>query len=132
MINKNNRDTVTFLNPRTCGIYKNGGTRFKTDSTTGLRTDEVDNELLEYVGAFLLGEKTIGESRVPITDIFQNNVLVPTYYDNRYNESIDALFTEQNVSGITIGQLLDSGIISVRGGHGSPGNYRFDPIHQGF
>ena len=80
--------TVTFLNPRTCGIYKSGGTRFKTDSTTGLRTKEVDNELIDCVEAFLAGGRLPGDVQVKVSHVFRNGVIVPTYYDERYNEPI--------------------------------------------
>lgn len=113
---------VTFLNPKTCGIYKNGEKRFRTDNTTGLRTNEEDNELIDYVDAFLRGETTPGESQVNCDDIFSNAVMVPTYYDQRYSYPIEALIKEEAIEGVTIGELQDDGIILVRGGHGSPGN----------
>lgn len=50
------KNEVVFLNPRTCGIYKDGGTRYKTDPKTGMRTAEVDNELIEHVNLFLSGK----------------------------------------------------------------------------
>jgi len=113
---------VTLLNPRTCGIYKNGGTRFKTDPATGLRTRDVDNELLEHVEAFLRGEHPPGEARVPIEAANRSGVLVPTYYDGRFNEQIKSLLSKKGLIGKTIGQLERDGVIMVRGGHGSPGN----------
>lgn len=115
-------EAVTFLNPRTCGIYKNGGTRFKTDPATGRRSQEVDNELIEYVDAFLSGKKSPGQARIGVSDVARRQLLVPTYYDDRYNDSIRTLLKERGLSGTTIGELNDQGIISVRGGHGSPGN----------
>ena len=39
-------ETVAFLNPLTCGIYKDGQARYKTDPTTGRRTTDIDNELI--------------------------------------------------------------------------------------
>lgn len=39
--------SVVILNPATCGVYKNGGVRYKVDPTTGRRSDEVDDELNE-------------------------------------------------------------------------------------
>lgn len=115
-------DTVTFLNPRTCGIYKNGQPRFRTDPTTGKRTEDVDNELIECVEAFLAGKTSPGEARVKSAAVYRCGVLVPTYYDQRHTRAIQVILKEQGVDGTTIGDLLDSGIISVRGGHGSPGN----------
>jgi len=115
-------DSVIFLNPKTCGIYKNGGTRYKTDSETGLRTSEIDNELIEAVEAYLSGEKSPGEAVVDVKDVFRRKVLVPTYYDQRHDEPIQQLLQREKVEPITIGQLIDAKIIMVRNGHGSPGN----------
>jgi len=54
--------------------------------------------------------------------IFTQKVLVPTYYDDRYNEGIKELLESEGIEGITLGQLIDRKFIKVRGGHGSPGN----------
>jgi type I restriction enzyme M protein len=116
------QETVTFLNPRTCGIYKNGQPRYKTDPVTGLRTNEIDNELIDAVNAYLAGETSPGEAEVPVTKAFAKKVLVPTYYDERYNEAIAKFLADAGVDGITIGELIDHGVVSVRGGHGSPPN----------
>ena len=79
---------VVFLNPRTCGIYKNGKPRFKTNPKTGKRTEEIDNELIEAVEAYLAGESSLGERSIDLEDVFKRKVLVPTYYDERYDEPI--------------------------------------------
>lgn len=113
---------VVFLNPRTCGIYKNGAPRYKTDPSSGRRTDQIDNQLIEAVDAYLRGETVAGEARVPLEAIFGKQVLVPTYYDQRYNEGIRRLLDAHSIGGVTIGALLDDGILGVRAGHGSPGN----------
>lgn len=114
--------SVVFLNPQTCGIYKNGGVRYKTDAATGRRTEEVDNQLIEAVEAYLLGRCSPGDAKVSTKDVFDRRVLVPTYYDKRYIREIKGLLKTFGVDGITIGGLLDAGVLSVRGGHGSPGN----------
>jgi type I restriction enzyme M protein len=113
---------VVFLDPRTCGIYKDGGTRYKTDPATGLRTDQVDNELLEHVTAYLNGGQPPGSAKVSLRQIFGRQVLVPTYYDDRYNEGIVRLLRDEKLDGIPLGELIDTGYILVRGGHGSPSN----------
>lgn len=113
---------VVFLNPRTCGIYKNGGTRYKTDPKTGKRTEMVDNELMEFVDAYLDGQQSPGEAHVPVAEVFRRGVIVPTYYDDRYTAPITNLLSTEHLRGITLGELVDKQIISVRGGHGSPGN----------
>jgi len=115
-------DQVIFLNPRTCGIYKDGGTRYKTDPKTGKRTTEVDNELIEHVNLFLSGKVPDGVAKVPLTRAFYNQVLVPMYYDDRYQQGIQKLLKNEQLEGITIGEIVDKGLIKVRGGHGSPGN----------
>lgn len=119
---KHPMDEVVFLNPRTCGIYKDGGTRYKTDSETGKRTAEVDNELIEHVNLFLNGKMPDGAKKVPLIRAFENKVLVPTYYDDRYQQGIHKLLKEEGLEGITIGEMVDKGLIKVRGGHGSPSN----------
>lgn len=113
---------VIFLNPRTCGIYKDGRTRYKTDLESGRRTTQVDNELIEHVNAYLRGEFPPGASEVALDSIFDRQVLVPTYYDDRYKEKIKAHLEAEGLEGITLGELVDGGYIGVRGGHGSPGN----------
>lgn len=114
--------TVTFLNPKTCGIYKDGGTRYKTDPDTGRRTTEIDNQLIEQIDAYLSGQTPEGAAQIALEDIFNKRVLAPTYYDDRYNGGIKTLLQDQNLEGITIGELIDNKAIRVRGGHGSPGN----------
>ena len=59
-------DHVVFLNPRTCGIYKDGGTRFKTNPDTGLRTTEIDNQLAEQVDRYLRGIMPDGAAKIPV------------------------------------------------------------------
>lgn len=116
------KNSVVFLNARTCGIYKNGGPRFKTDPATGRRTSEVDDELNEMVDAFIAGKKRDGIVTVPAKDVRESRVIVPTYYDHRYESRMDALVKELGWSEMTLGDLIDKGTIMVRGGHGSPGN----------
>lgn len=113
---------VVFLNPRTCGIYKDGGPRFKTDPKTGRRTDQIDNELIDSVNAYLAGKLPAGAAEVDLEDVQGRGVLVPTYYDERYNEKFTKLLKDQSLDPVPLGELIDSKVISVRGGHGSPGN----------
>lgn len=115
-------ESVVFLNPRTCGIYKNGQPRYRTDPVTGRRTNEIDNELLDAVNAYLAGGLSPGQSELARGDVFERKVLVPTYYDERYNGGIGTLLAGLRVQGVTLGELLGGGVLSVRGGHGSPSN----------
>ena len=47
-------EIVDFINPQTCGIYKNGSQRFKVDAA-GRRTNVIDNELLDMAGEYSAG-----------------------------------------------------------------------------
>lgn len=111
-------DLVCFLNPQTCGIYKNGSTRYKVNSC-GQRTQVEDNELMDMALSYNGGLRPIS---VGLAKINECNVLVPRYYDKRYNSDFKQLKERLNVDGITIGELIDSGIITITGGHGSPSN----------
>ncbi len=113
---------VTFLNPKTCGIYKSGGIRYKTDPATGKRTEEVDNELIAAVDAYVDGSASTCRFDVKESVVFTTGVIVPTYYDDRYNHPIRETLRDLGTEGITLGALLDAKILTVRGGHGSPGN----------
>lgn len=113
---------VSFLNPKTCGIYKNGEDRFKINPTTGKRTEEIDNELLDSVVKFLSKKKCACQFDIPADKVFKAKVVVPAYFDKRFNAPIKQTLKKLGVDGITIGELIDRKIISVRGGHGSPGN----------
>lgn len=54
--------------------------------------------------------------------VFKKKVIVPAYFDTRFNLQIERAIKEMGARGVTIGELLDRNIISVRAGHGSPGN----------
>jgi len=110
---------IIFLNPRTCGIYKDGGPRYKVDET-GKRTAQIDNELLDHVEMLLAGQAPPGAMRVPETDCLRRGILVPNYYDPRWDEEFAELTIAYGLDAITLGELEDRGVICVTGGHGSP------------
>lgn len=115
-------EEVVFLNPFTCGIYKDGGARYKIDQATGLRTTDIDNELGDYATKWVAGVEAPGTVRVALSEVFSTGVLVPRYYDERWVEDFDALITANGLEAISLGELEDEQIIKVRGGHGSPSN----------
>jgi type I restriction enzyme M protein len=115
---------VTSLSPATCGIYKSGGTRFKIDTATGERTEEIDNELAEATGAYLADRPCPAVVSVPLKQVFKKRVLVPRYFDRRWNAEFEQFAAREKLERVTIGQLLKARIIHVRGGHGSPSNDR--------
>ena len=113
---------VAFLNPRTCGIYKNGAPRYRTDRSTGERTGEIDNELIETVEQYLRGRRSRSISHVAVQEVFARRILVPTYYDRRFDGGMKVMLKRLGCKKVTVGKLLRSGVLEVRGGHGSPGN----------
>ena len=113
-------NTVTFLNPQTCGIYKNGSDRFVVDSH-GKRTSIIDNELLRLAKEYSSGNFDEMFS-VPLSKTYSSDVLVPQYYDLSLQKPFEDMKSLFAFSGVTLGELCKSGIISVLGGHGSPSN----------
>lgn len=113
---------VLLLNPATCGVYKNGGARYKVDHNTGRRSGELDNELGENVDTLLAGLEPAGAARVAVDEIFARRILVPRYYDERWVSDFRDLVGRLKVHTISLGDLENAGVISVRPGHGSPGN----------
>lgn len=115
-------DEVVFLTPHTCGIHKKGKPLFKVDPETGQRTREIDNEMLEFVRRFLAGEDFEGCTIVAMEEVFERKVLVPRYYDSRWTAGFRRLLQDMGVGSISLGELEDERVISVGGGHGSPGS----------
>ncbi len=113
-------DKVTILNPQTCGIYKNGSDRFVVDMT-GKRTDIIDNELLRLSNEYAAGQKD-NLFTVSLLEIYDSDILVPRYYDRSLQMPFETLKAKCGFQEVTIGELCDSGIISISGGHGSPSN----------
>lgn len=111
---------IFYLNPRTCGVYKNGGSRFKVDEH-GRRTNEIDNELLEQVVSLRAGNTPPGSAEQVSTEFSWKTPFVPRYHDPRWDSAFDALVEENGLEVVSLGELLDSGILIKRFGHGSPG-----------
>ncbi len=112
---------VQFLNPRTCGVYKNGLARYKV-TKDGQRTREIDNEMLDHVQTWRRGEHPLGSTVIPLQITRKRDVLVPTYYDTRYDVAFERLKERLGCQEITLEKLIKTGLLSVRGGHGSPSN----------
>ena len=111
---------VSFLNPQTCGIYKNGCDRFVVDSN-GKRTKEIDNKLWDYAVEYSKGNYQHCFN-IPLKEVYESDVIVPQYFDTKYTKPSKALRDKLKIDGITIGELIDNGIITLSGGHGSPSN----------
>ena len=114
------RDLVTFIDSQTCGIYKNGSDRFVVDAT-GKRTSEIDNQLLKDAIKYSEGEKA-AFNQVTIRATQEKDVLVPRYYDPLFELPFCEFIKENDIDSVSIGELCDSGILSITNGHGSPSN----------
>jgi len=98
---------VLFLNPHTCGIAPDG-------------RDIPDNELWEHALLAKKGELPPGALRVRLGEVYQRGVLVPRYYDPRYEEALDRLLKEKGLEAVSLGELVEEGFLEYRFGHGSP------------
>ena len=114
------KDVVSFIDSQTCGIYKNGSDRFVVDSA-GNRTDEIDNQLLCDVIKYSNGQREEFKT-VTIKETQERDVLVPRYYDSQFEVPFFRLLDSNGLGYVSIGELCDSGIISISNGHGSPSN----------
>jgi len=114
------QDKVTFLNPQTCGIYKNGGERFLVDKD-GKRTNVIDNELQRLSQEYAANNSTELYT-VPLSETYSRDIFVPRYYDHSLQKPFENLQRRYGFDGVSLGELCDKGLISISGGHGSPGN----------
>jgi type I restriction enzyme M protein len=116
------RGQIALINPHTCGVYKDGGLRYRVDPATGRRLSEIDDELNDHVEDFLAGGNPPGSATIDVNEAFRRRVLVPRYFDERYIEPYRELLRTHRLESVSLGQLLDDRIIGLRGGHGSPSN----------
>lgn len=114
------KDYVEFTNPKTCGLYKDGGERYVVDKD-GKRTNEIDNELLKRSLEYDNKRRT-GFFKEKMIVTREKDVLVPQYYDATLQEPMKCFLKNNKCKSITIGELIKKGIIQVFSGHGSPSN----------
>ena len=115
-------DEVFFINPKTCGLYKNGEEKYKVD-LHGNRTNVVDNELEEVSLAYEKGQPLpIPCCSVSLQKVIEDDIMVPQYYDSTFNEPFDSLISKLGVTATTLDDLISIGTLSIKNGHGSPSN----------
>lgn len=126
-------ETVMISTAATCGLTKGGRLLPKIDPQTGKRiqaidpeteglVDAVDDELLVDMEALRTGATTGTLAFVPATSV-DLRCAVPIYYDRRYHEAFTQAMQQPkyaNFRSATIGELIRSGVLEVRNGHGSP------------
>ncbi|MFJ2194553.1 hypothetical protein [Streptomyces violaceusniger] len=124
--------TVTVSTAPTCGLTK-GGRLLPLLDSTGAHVLETDPETGETVGAIndiLLrdalalrnGERTDTMRDIPAAKVHPRT-RVPVYYDRRYHENFMSEMKSprfQDFRSATLAELATSGVITIRGGHGSP------------
>lgn len=126
-------DTIMVSTAPTCGLTKGGrllpivdpvtGQRIQEiDPETGAAIDAIDDRLREDALALSEGRKTETLSFIPVKEI-DLHCAVPVYYDNRFIEQFHEAIKSQQFDGFeaaSIGELINNGVLTVRGGHGSP------------
>jgi len=113
---------VAVSNAATCGINKDGQELYLVDAATGKRTSVIDDALERDVRALLGNEPADSLVWVDAHDVKSTGVAVPAYYDER---TLDDYRVERTrkwpaYKDVSIGDLIESGELIVRGGHGSP------------
>jgi hypothetical protein len=126
-------ETIMVSTAPTCGLTKGGRPLPIVDPTTGKRVQEIDPEtgaavdaiddrLKEDVIALSKGQQTDTLTFIPAADI-DLRCAVPVYYDHRFRDQFNEAMKQPQFSGfeiVSIGALIIRGVLTVRGGHGSP------------
>ncbi|WP_155342285.1 hypothetical protein [Acrocarpospora corrugata] len=99
------------------------GKRIQTeDPDTGALVDEINDQLLSDMKALVAGDATDTLRFIPVGEVSLRTA-VPAYYDRRFDEYFEDSIGVGPLKGFksaTIGQLIEDGVLTVRGGHGSP------------
>ncbi len=105
----------------TIGLNKDGLDLFVVDET-GKRTNKIDDIAMEDVCAMIEGKTTPTSGYVKAEPLSQSFIAVPTFSGNRaesiLKKKVDSAL--EGFSVVSLGELIDRGIIAVRSGHGSP------------
>lgn len=112
---------VWVSNAPTIGLNKDGLDLYVVNDK-GERTDVIDDKAIEDVMALLKQQSTDTSGYVKAEKLATSFVAVPTFSGNK-SESVLEEKVSQKLKGFTmssLGELIDTGVISVRGGHGSP------------
>ncbi len=106
----------------TFGVTKHGKALYKWEA--GKRTEDRDNQM-EEAARILSGRPPAKESRLffrfPQADAIQSGVLVASFWWRKpYLDALDAFAQRYKCDPVTVGELVDSGELTVEPGHGSP------------
>ena len=105
----------------TIGLNKDGLDLYVVDDK-GKRTAKIDDKAILDVKAMLNGRSTETSGYVRLEPLATSFVGVPTFSGNK-SESVLEEEVKGHLQGFglkSLGELIDEGVIQVRGGHGSP------------
>lgn len=112
---------VWVSNAPTIGLNKDGLDLFVVDEN-GNRTEEIDDKAIIDIRALMSGKTTPTSDHIKAEPMAKSYVAIPTFSGNK-SESLLESKVKDKLPGFTmrtLGSLIDDGIITVRGGHGSP------------
>ncbi|TPK59947.1 hypothetical protein FJ930_28850 [Mesorhizobium sp. B2-4-15] len=135
-------DFVMVSTAPTCGLTKGGrllkkidletGRRVQIEDTdTGVMVDSINDRLLEDMQA-LAKLTAVPKTNAGLPDTLNFvpiekvtlSCAVPVYYDHRFDDHFRTILASDKefvgFSAATLGELQDSGLITIRNGHGSP------------
>lgn len=125
-------DQVLVSTAPTCGLTKGGRLLPLVDSTgqrvqvvdpeTGEKVDAIDDELRKDMEALRAGEFTSTLRYVDASEVSLRSA-VPTFYDRRFDQAFDEAMASDkfhDFTAMTIGEMIDAGMLTRRNGHGSP------------
>ena len=114
---------VLVIHANTCGVNKDGHEQYTVDPATGVRSDSAINDELAVACESVAANQFDGEgiSYYPENLALDHDIFVPKYYDRRPNDLIHQFQKDnQDYRLSTIGELIESGDLYFRPGHGSP------------
>ncbi|MGN6187771.1 MAG: hypothetical protein ACTHOE_02630 [Conexibacter sp.] len=125
--------TITVSTAPTCGLSKGGrllpridehGQRmYVQDPETGEDVLDVDDVYLADAEALVARERTPTMRDIPAEEVSMRTA-VPVYYDRRFHERFVAAMKDKRFADFeakTIGELIDTEVLILKQGHGSPG-----------
>lgn len=125
-------DHIVVSTAPTCGLTKGGrllplinehGERIHTtDPETGEVIDAINDVYLSDAEALAAGQRTDTLRNIPVEQVTLR-LAVPVYYDRRFHERFVAAMSTGRFAefdAATLGDLIEDGVLSVMGGHGSP------------
>ncbi|EPI2108229.1 hypothetical protein ACS5F0_004075 [Providencia rettgeri] len=116
-------DSVLIVNASTCGINKDGKEQYLVNPDTGIRSiSEIDDRLAECCDAITNGDFDRKEIfYFDYDEMVEKDVFVPKYYDFTSLKEIENVVNRnKDLKLMSLGELSDSGDISIFNGHGSP------------